>query len=235
MLLRIPSEYMTIDICWICHEHPADSGEHVPKESDIAQLFGKNARLLKHVSGARARLVQAPSSREFHSVRICRLCNNTRSQPYDEAWRTLSKYLDRNWSTIRHSRRIDLGRVFPGATRRGREDLHLFFVKLTGCRALEAQMPIDLTPLSRALMRREACPLVYLAVGETVGRVNFDVAGPSHIHARSDPLFPEIPQVFVWFRVGSDRSPFATAFGRTAMTSGSVHSGIGTHQPQENS
>lgn len=102
--------------------------------------------------------------------RICAHCNNQHTQPYDQAWEQLSVYLHGNWRGIKQRRQFDLSKPFPGRTRSAALDIHLYFVKLFGCKLNEDSIAIDLAPLSSCLMTRTPHPDINLVVCDTSGR-----------------------------------------------------------------
>jgi len=97
---------------------------------------------------------------------ICRYCNNTRTQPYDKAWSMLSQYLRTHWDDIRRRGRFDLSKAFPGGTRAAALNVHLYFVKVLGCKLVEDKIKVELGPFSRALMERAAHPEVSLLIAD---------------------------------------------------------------------
>lgn len=93
---------------------------------------------------------------------ICAYCNNTLTQPYDLAWQHLSRYLHAHWAEIRRRRRFNVSSPFPGGTRAAALRVHLFFVKLFGCKIVEDCVPINLGAFSKALL--ECCPHPEIAI-----------------------------------------------------------------------
>jgi len=113
------------------------------------------------------RVGSSKSRRLTSKAPICPSCNNSLTQPYDKAWEELSQYLQRNWGYIAKRGKFDLGRVFPGRTQQGALNVHLFFVKLFGCRIIEENIPIDVTTFSASLLQRRAHDEIYLIISET--------------------------------------------------------------------
>jgi len=146
-------------LCWICKKNEADSGEHKTKRSDLLAVLGKPSQQQPYfyhdmhkanrpVGSLDAKILKSP-------VRICAYCNNTRTQPHDRAWETMSDRL--------RSRRLAVGqwvrcnRVFGHCTKHEMLNVHLFFLKLFGCMVAEAKanghdVPIDLDPFSSAIL-----------------------------------------------------------------------------------
>ncbi len=172
--------------CWICGK-PAETGEHLMKVSDLKGLFGhvsQNKPLYVHSDKARnvaKRTVKDPAFKS--KALLCSDCNNALSQPYDRAWERLSSEL-RGRSSIHQGELIKLNKVFKQPTKEAMLDVHLYFVKLFGCRISEHQVPIDIGPFAQALLTRTAHPRVFIAIGPTPFTVGGRrVAGWSEIHA----------------------------------------------------
>src|SRR5579871_744854 len=92
------------DLCWICRASPANSGEHRLKASDIRarlpglgrdnHVFLQRGRATNDpIISAKARILKYPKS-------LCTSCNDALTQPYDDAWEKLSKYLYEHWDSI---------------------------------------------------------------------------------------------------------------------------------------
>jgi hypothetical protein len=158
-------------LCWICRENPADSAEHRVKASDVRavapEISQKNPVFLqKNFQPTNIRIGSAKSKALTFADSICRNCNNARTQPYDVAWATLSNYLRANWNVIRRNGRFDLSKPFPGGTRKATLNVHLYFVKVFGCKIVEDKIGIDLAPFSKALMEGTAHPEVGVLVAD---------------------------------------------------------------------
>jgi hypothetical protein len=115
--------------------------------------------------------------------KLCNECNSSLTQPHDKAWEKLSAYLQKNFPRISQVRRIDLSRVFPGATARSLLDVHLFFLKIFGCIIAEHNVPIDIAPFANALQNGTPHPNVYLAFDSSVGVTRHKFAGITPIQA----------------------------------------------------
>lgn len=169
--------FMNVDadpqLCWICSERPANTSEHRFKASDIRAkapgisqakplyLQRQGEATNEKIGGAKAKILKFLPS-------ICARCNDTLTQPYDVAWQTLSNYLHVNWPLAVKRRAFDLSRPFPGATRKAALRVHLYFVKLFGCKIREDNVPISLTEFSAALLNGTANPEVSLFVADSV-------------------------------------------------------------------
>lgn len=177
-------------LCWICGKNKADSKEHKTKHSDLLAVLGKPSqgepfyyhdlhKRNKPVGSLDAKILKSP-------VRICSHCNNAHTQPHDFAWEAMSDWL--------RSRQLKVGQwircncVFAHLTKRAMINVHLFFLKLTGCMIAEAQangydVPIPLSPFSDAIMMGRPHPEIYLQFGRHDGGI-----GRSDLHVwKTDP------------------------------------------------
>jgi hypothetical protein len=116
--------------CWICGNE-AQTGEHLIKASDMRAIFGQVRQtkpLYVHPASRKNLPAKGINVGVFKSTAmLCERCNNERTQPYDRAWETLSRFL-RGKPSVSARRRIDLAKVFPGAVRQSMLRVHLFFV-----------------------------------------------------------------------------------------------------------
>lgn len=174
--------------CWICGDD-ATSGEHLMKASDLRSYFGRvNQRdpIYFHSENKRNIPVGSTKSNRFMSKSLlCAKCNNERTQPYDRAWETLSRYLRSNWASISKSKKVDLSKVFPGAVGRQSLNVHLYFVKLFGCRIVEANVPMSIGKFSECLLNGRAHDEVFLVLSETPFLPNYKLAQVTEIQARN--------------------------------------------------
>jgi hypothetical protein len=150
-------------ICWICRERHADSGEHRLKASDIRSrlpaLSQQKPIFLQSDSEATNTPVGSAKSRNLKFAdSICRQCNNVGTSRYDEAWRMLSEYLHGAWPEIRRADQFDLSAPFGQETGAQLVRLHLYFVKIFGCKLLEDSVPFDLHSLAEALVNGRPHP-----------------------------------------------------------------------------
>jgi len=151
--------------CWICGDE-ADSREHLIKASDLRSVFGSVTQkkpFYFHASDHRNQpIVGIKSDKLKYNARICRSCNNERTQPHDRAWERLSGYLRSRNPPIRHGTLIHLEKVFPGSIRRSMLGVHLFFLKLFGCLIVEHSIPLDVSVFSSAILHEVPHPKVHL-------------------------------------------------------------------------
>jgi hypothetical protein len=162
---------MDLPLCWICRIKPADSAEHRIKASDVrATAPGMSQRtpvyLQQNFEPTNIKIGGAKSKALTFDASICQYCNNTRTQPYDIAWSSLSAYLRTHWRDIRHRGRFDLTKPFPGKTRASALNVHLYFVKVFGCKIHQDGIPVDLAPFSKALMESSAHPEVSILIAD---------------------------------------------------------------------
>jgi hypothetical protein len=154
--------------CWICGRK-ADSGEHRAKKSDLGLVF-PNVSLEKPIYtkteyGKPITIRSLDSDRFKSRAKICQRCNTTRSQPFDQAWEKLSKYLQENTNSLRNKDYISLHKIFPGSTKESMLNVHLFFLKIFGCLIEEHKIPIPIEPFSDAILNRSEHSKIYLGIG----------------------------------------------------------------------
>jgi hypothetical protein len=128
--------------CWWCGTAPADSAEHKFKRSDLVREFGKppyyDQRTLLPTLGAGKHEVRGPNSGLFKfKPSMCTRCNNTRSQPFDRAWDTLTKHLVDNEEAVLATQSIDLRSVFGQAWRADALHVARYIVKHAICRLVQ--------------------------------------------------------------------------------------------------
>lgn len=154
--------------CWICGAQ-ADSREHVVKASDLKLQFGNFSQrkpLFQH-GGARknVRVGSLKSNKLKFSASLCARCNNERTQPFDRAWEKLSSRLQNARRQSPPAQRVRVKSIFPGASEKSMLYVHLYFVKLFGCRIVESGIPIDIQPFSQAILTGKPHPYLYLEFG----------------------------------------------------------------------
>jgi hypothetical protein len=171
--------------CWICGA-PADSAEHMVKASDFRSVFGKVTqkapayRHSRHEPNVPVRGAQAENLKFAPS--LCGFCNNTRTQPHDRAWQKLSESIRAARPPLVAGSRVPLQRIFPGSIRQSMLNVHLYFVKLLGCYAVEYKVPLPIVHFGLCIQNSLPHPsiriiLVHIASGSTryeiqVGHIN---------------------------------------------------------------
>ena len=218
--------------CWICKTNKADSGEHKTKRSELLAVLGNPSQdepFYYHDQAKRNRAVGSLDAKILKSpVRICSHCNNARTQPHDFAWEAM---LDRL-----RLRRLSVGqwvrcnRIFACSTKREMINVHLFFLKLTGCMIAEAKanghdVPIPLDPFSDAIMSGRPHAEVHLQFG----RHDYGI-GRSDLHVwKTDPKWKH-PR-WLALPAGYDRRECHLRAGRQIRTpAGSLASAFADEQ-----
>jgi hypothetical protein len=172
--------------CWICGGE-GKTGEHLVKASDLRSYFGRVSQkepIYYHTKDTRNIPVGSYKSQKLKSkALICNKCNSSLTQPYDKAWEKLSEYLRDNWSMLQKNGRANLSKVFSGSTRQSLLNVHLFFVKLFGCKIVEDGVPIDTSQFSACLQQGVAHDSIYIAIGNTPATVNHKCAAVTPITA----------------------------------------------------
>ena len=139
------------------------------KKSDLSKIYkgvSQKAPLYFH-SGVKKNIPigSLNNDRLKSKALLCSDCNNTLTQPYDKAWEKLSGSLQNNFLIHRKFRKIDGKKIFPGASEKSLLDVHLYFLKLFGCRIKEDQIPIAIKEFSQCILNRTPHPNVYLKFG----------------------------------------------------------------------
>jgi hypothetical protein len=151
--------------CWICGA-PADSAEHMVKASDFRSVFGavnQNAPVFRHssaernfkINGAKAEVLKFRPS-------LCANCNNARTQPHDRAWEALASTVRRHHPPLKQGSPLPITEAFSGNAKVSMLHVHLYFVKLLGCYAVEYKVPLPLRTLAVAILGNYPHPNVYL-------------------------------------------------------------------------
>lgn len=154
--------------CWICG-NKATTGEHNIKASDLRDLFGSVTQkqpIFLHTNDKRNQKIPGVNSKILKSsALICAHCNNARTAPYDKAWQKFSRFLREEHPKLKKGDAISVANIFSNSISRHMLNVHLFFVKLFGCRIMESKIPIDIKPFSKAILEQKAHPKVFLAFG----------------------------------------------------------------------
>jgi len=119
-------------------------------------------------------IVGIGSNKLTFKTRICKPCNNERTQPYDCAWQLLSKYLQTHWPIIVKNGYFSLLNVFPKDTQKYALHVHLYFVKLLGCKLVEEKVPINIGRFSEALLSGRSHRDVFLTFANAPEIPTFD-------------------------------------------------------------
>ena len=154
--------------CWICGAGDAKSGEHMIKKSDLRDVLGNPSQAAPfyfHKPGLEGKAVGSLKADVLKSAApMCAYCNNTRTQPHDLAWETMSGWLTSRPKPLKKGDIVHGNKIFTYKTRQKMRRVHLFFLKTLGCVIVEAgdQAPIDIAPFSSAIMKGGTHPEVYL-------------------------------------------------------------------------
>lgn len=154
--------------CWICEMNEANSKEHNIKKSDLSTQFqnvSQKTPVYKERNGKKTRPIGSIKSDSFKYPKlICEDCNNSKTQPFDLSWETLSKYLSNNWGDISSKNSFNLNLVFQTNPQNEMINVQLFFIKLLGCAIKESDnTSFDTKSLSDALKNGVEHQNVYIS------------------------------------------------------------------------
>jgi len=134
--------------CWICGA-VADSREHKFKRSDLVRSSttwapGDQPYI---VGGGGLHRIQSPNSRiaTFGKV-LCGDCNSARTQPFDRAYETFSKWVNDAQDGIMTMSHLDFTAIYGTDFRASVLNLQRYFIKHLGCRLASDhyEIPADL-------------------------------------------------------------------------------------------
>lgn len=190
--------------CWICGKE-GTTGEHRIKASDLRTFFGQVSQktpIYFHTSVKKnIPLGSIKAERLKSTAKICNNCNNAITQPYDKAWEKLSTYLRENFPRISTTKKIDMTKVFPGASGQSLLNVQLYFVKLFGGLIVEHNVPIDIKSFAYAIQTQTAHKNIYLGFGPRLDVVKHKFVGVTPINAVNN----DRETVFAsWFYVVGD-------------------------------
>jgi hypothetical protein len=172
--------------CWICGQE-GNTGEHMIKASDIRSYFGNISQknpIFFHTKEKRNISVGSLKSKRFKfDSLICNNCNSSLTQPYDRAWELLSAYLRSNWPDLLKFRKVKLAKIFPGSVHRSMLFVHLYFVKIFGCKIVVSEAPIATESISEALLNKKAHKDIFIAFAPKPGKVDHKYAALTPIHS----------------------------------------------------
>lgn len=157
--------------CWICGSE-AKTGEHIVKRSDLALLF-RNVTQAAPIFLQKEKTKNLPvgsfrSEKLKHSAKICAKCNNSLTQPHDNAWQSLLGAMRAHNPKLEPGAAFRAHRAFPNYTHRNLLQVHLFFLKAFGCMIKSGDINIPLAPFANAILRGRAHPNVYLKFGSGI-------------------------------------------------------------------
>ncbi|WP_174545770.1 hypothetical protein [Nocardiopsis dassonvillei] len=127
-------------LCWWCG-HPAETGEHIFKKSDIKKHMMPNKTtdesgisMISREDGA-IREIQGPNSKHLKFRKsMCARCNNQKSQPFDNSYDLFIEYALTVARTERCSTTIRFSDIFGSSWTKQRDNLIRYFMKHIGCR-----------------------------------------------------------------------------------------------------
>lgn len=171
--------------CWICGE-VADTGEHLFKASDIraAVVLSQQKPVYlqvnvqptnKPIGSAKAKALQFTKS-------LCAACNSKRTQRYDLAWQRLSEYARLDWRAIRRRGSLDMKTCFGSAFAESALDVHLYFLKLFGCKVVQDGEPLDVARFVECILDRAPHPDVSLYIANSASRAPGVIAFESDVY-----------------------------------------------------
>lgn len=158
--------------CWICGDQ-VSSREHLVKRSDLHALVGPISQsdpLYLHTATRRNRRIGGLNADGLKfSKTLCAYCNSTRTQRHDRAWDYFLAFIRSRTPAISAGEFVRANSIFPYDTRRAMRHVHLYFVKLMGCKIVEGRIPIGLGPFSQAIMNDRLHLNLYLSFGPKPG------------------------------------------------------------------
>ena len=137
------------------------------KASDLRSIFGKvtqHAPIYRHVGPERNQVVKGINTEAMRfSPSLCGNCNNARTQPHDRAWEALSDALRSMKPRPMRGERLPVEQIFGVAVTASMLGVHLYFVKLLGCYAIEYAVPLPINSFAVAILGGYAHPNIYLS------------------------------------------------------------------------
>ena len=130
--------------CWICKINDADSGEHVVSRAVLSKIIGSPAkdeyRFFTELGGKRNIPVKSLKNKRLKFAKsICQRCNDTLTQPYDEAFRKFVEKIFASKSLIISRAKISIGNKDSVNT----DNLALYFLKILGCLIVDNNFNVD--------------------------------------------------------------------------------------------
>lgn len=171
--------------CWICGQS-GDSKEHMIKATDIKSVFPaltqKNPVWFHNDEKSNIPVGSHKSDRFKFNNPICEKCNTSRTAQHDKSWEKVSAYLNKYDLELRGTLSIRLANIFENNIYTNALNIHLYFVKLFGCRIVESDIPIDTRSFSDSIMNNEPNPYLFLRFRKATGsREKMLSVSPVHI------------------------------------------------------
>lgn len=172
--------------CWICGSS-ANSGEHIPKASNLKDLFGNVTQqkpLYLNGKGLKNKTLQSINSNLLKLKVLCSACNNSRTQNSDLAWDEFNSFLVKNSKCLEPLSKISFNKVYKYDSRKKALSFHLYAVKLFGCIASEFDLQLDMIELANSILRNKPSQYVYIAVGRRNWCSDIRFSGPSNLSVK---------------------------------------------------
>jgi hypothetical protein len=162
------------EACWWCGGK-GDAREHRIKRTDLIREFGPGIdRDNLFVNRARVETQQRGPNAAVMKFQtpLCACCNNSRSQPFDQAEVAFADYYRANEGEIVGTKRLRMAAVFTRDLSRQAEDLRRYFVKHAAC--VISDMGFDVSHNVRTYLDGKN-PLTDIAFSIHICEAMFDV------------------------------------------------------------
>lgn len=147
-------------LCWICQTNIADTSEHALKKTDIIRVYGKGSyhklrekQPIHFKNGTQTKLQGANSDVIKNPKDLCKVCNNTLTQPYDRAYDRFIEYIINHNDLILERRFIDFEEIYGKDFPTQQTNLFKYFIKSFGCRIYanpDFKVPTDIIEIIRS-------------------------------------------------------------------------------------
>lgn len=155
--------------CWICAENEAATREHRIKRTDLdlhAGPVSPDRPLFRKPDGERPlRIASSRATALAFEKTVCNRCNSHTTQTHDRAWEQLSRYLYDHESALSRRNRVWLQDVFGAHYPEYGVRVHLYFLKIFGCKCLDAGVEIDLKTIAANITGGSPSLALFLAFG----------------------------------------------------------------------
>lgn len=124
-------------LCWICEKRPAETGEHIIKNSIIKYVLGgispEDPRLLHRYDGRRNIPINGSKNKNFKFEKsLCKECNEKNTQKHDESFdRAIKKLLRSSLNCISRDK-VSIASII-GKDKEIKLGFELYLCKLLGC------------------------------------------------------------------------------------------------------
>jgi hypothetical protein len=154
-------------LCWICEKNKANSGEHFITKSSLDFIMGKpdpdDIRYFTGTEGPKNVPIKSfKNDRLKFDKNICQRCNDTLSQPYDDAFNGFIKKLFSKKTSVISRGYINLNSVVGEDQK---DNLAIYFMKIFGCLLKHSGLSdnYDLGPLRASILSSQVkkCDLYF--------------------------------------------------------------------------